>query len=208
METTSELSVQSGPPRAAPGRLELVRQFVNTADLAEGTDELDGLDALAAWLRERSLIGPRERLAPDDLQRALAVREALRDLLEHRSHGALDEAAVQALNAVPAGALLRVAFDRHGSPQLEPVAGGLDRALGELFAIIHTAAVDGSWDRLKVCADDGCRWAYYDQSRNRSRSWCNMASCGNRAKARSYRQRQRPAGGQPPGQPASERPPR
>jgi len=202
METTSDLSVPSGPPRSAPGRLELVRQFVNTADLADGTDEFDGLDALAAWLRERSLIGPREHLAPEDLQRALAVREALRDLLEYRSGGALDEP-VHALNAAPAGALLRVAFDRQGTPQLEPVAGGLDRALGELFAIIHTAAVDGSWDRLKVCADDGCRWAYYDQSRNRSRSWCNMASCGNRAKARSYRQRQRPAAGQPPGQPAS-----
>ena len=202
MQTTSDLSVPSGPARSAPGRLELVRQFVNTADLADGTDEFDGLDALAAWLRERSLIGPRERLAPEDLQRALVVREALRDLLEYRSGGALDEP-VHLLNAVPAGALLRVAFDRQGTPQLEPVAGGLDRALGELFAIIHTAAVDGSWDRLKVCADDGCRWAYYDQSRNRSRSWCNMASCGNRAKARSYRQRQRPAAGQSPGQPAS-----
>jgi predicted RNA-binding Zn ribbon-like protein len=201
MQTTSDPSVPSGPPRSAPGRLELVRQFVNTADLADGKDELDGLDALAAWLRERALIGPRERLAPDDLQRALGVREALRDLLENRSGGALDEAAVHALNAVPAGALLRVVFDRQGTPQLESVAGGLDRALGELFAIIHAAAVDGSWDRLKVCADDGCRWAFYDQSRNRSRSWCNMASCGNRAKARSYRQRQRPAGGPPPGQP-------
>ena len=190
MQTTSDLSVPSGPPRSAPGRLELVRQFVNTADLADGTDELDGLDALAAWLRERSLIGPRERLAPEDLQRALAVREALRDLLEYRSGGALDEP-VHVLNAVPAGALLRVAFDRQGTPSLEPVAGGLDRALGELFAIIHTAAVDGKWDRLKVCADDGCRWAYYDQSRNRSRSWCNMAVCGNRSKAREYRRRQR-----------------
>ena len=204
MEATSDPSVPAGPPRSAPGRLELVRQFVNTADLAAGADELEGLDGLAAWLRERALIGPGDHLAPDDRQRALAVREALRDLLENRSGGSPDEAAVRALNAAGAGALLRVAFDRHGTPQPEPVAGGLDRALGELFAIIHSAAVDGTWDRLKVCADDGCRWAFYDHSRNRSRSWCNMASCGNRAKARSYRRRHSAAGGrQPPARPAS-----
>ena len=204
MQATPDPTVPSGPRRSAPGRLELVREFVNTADLAAGEDELAGPDALRAWLRERALIGPRDRLAPEDLQRALAVREALRDLLEHRSGGSLGEPAVRALNAVPAGALLRVAFDRHGAPRLEPVNGGLDRALAELFAIIHGAALDGTWDRLKVCADDGCRWAYYDHSRNHSRSWCNMASCGNRAKARSYRRRHSPAGGQqPPAHPTS-----
>jgi len=203
MHATSDPSVPPGQRRSAPGRLELVRQFVNTADLAAGTDEFEGLDGLRAWLRERALIGTGERLGPDDRQRALAVREALRDLLENRSGGSLDEAAVRALNEAGAGGLLRVAFDRHGTPQLEPVAGGLDRALGELFAIIHDAAVDGTWDRLKVCGDDGCRWAFYDHSRNRSRSWCNMASCGNRAKARSYRRRHSSAAGrQPPGQPA------
>jgi predicted RNA-binding Zn ribbon-like protein len=204
MQASTDPSVPAGPPRSAPGRLELVREFVNTADLADGADQLSELDGLRRWLRERALIGPADRLAPDDLQRALAVREALRDLLETRSGGSLDEAAVRALNAAGTGALLRVTFDPHGSPQHEPVAGGLDRALGELFAIIHSAAVDGTWDRLKVCADDGCRWAFYDQSRNRSRSWCNMASCGNRAKARSYRRRHSAATGrQPPAQPAS-----
>lgn len=198
MPTTTDPSPPPAQRRSAPGRLELVREFLNTADLAAGEDELAEPDTLRAWLRERALIGPRDRLAPGDSERALAVREALRDLLEHRSGGSPGEPAVHALNAVPAGALLRVAFDRHGTPQLEPVAGGLDRALGELFAIIHGAAIDGTWDRLKVCADDGCRWAYYDHSRNHSRSWCNMASCGNRAKARSYRRRHSAAGAQPP----------
>ena len=70
-----------------------------------------------------------------------------------------------------------------------------DRALAELFAIIALAEVDGSWSRLKVCADHQCLWAFYDQSKNRSRSWCNMAVCGNRAKAR--RRRQKVAGTHP-----------
>jgi predicted RNA-binding Zn ribbon-like protein len=198
MEATPNPSVPAGPPRSAPGRLELVRDFVNTADLAEGTDKLTELDGLAAWLRERGLLRAGDRLELDDVARALAVREALRDLLEHRAGGSPDAAAAGVLNAAAAGALLRVAFDRHGTAQPQPVAGGLDRALGELFAIIYGAGIDGTWDRLKVCADDGCRWAFFDHSRNRSRSWCNMASCGNRAKARSYRSRRSAAAGRQP----------
>jgi predicted RNA-binding Zn ribbon-like protein len=74
-----------------------------------------------------------------------------------------------------------------------PVARGLDHALAEFCAIIETAAVEGTWARLKVCAQDSCMYAFYDRSKNRSGSWCSMAVCGNRAKARSYRERQRSA---------------
>src|ERR1700681_4375063 len=112
MEAAAESTVVAGPRRDAPGELELVRQFINTADLAPGEDELGDLEALRAWLRERQLIGPRERLAPGDLERALEVREALRGLLESRSRGSVDDDALRSLNAVSAGALLRIAFDR------------------------------------------------------------------------------------------------
>ncbi|MGZ6979737.1 MAG: CGNR zinc finger domain-containing protein, partial [Acidimicrobiia bacterium] len=43
----------------------------------------------------------------------------------------------------------------------------------------------------KACRHDECQWAFYDRSRNRSGQWCVMAVCGNRNKARSYRERQR-----------------
>ncbi len=62
--------------------------------------------------------------------------------------------------------------------------------IGRALAIIARAAADGTWERLKVCPADDCRWAFYDFSRNHSRTWCSMSSCGNRAKARSYRSRQ------------------
>jgi predicted RNA-binding Zn ribbon-like protein len=189
--------------RAAPGRLELVRQFINTADLEPGEDELTDLPALMAWLRERRLIGARERLESGDLERALEVREALRQVLADRGAGeAIDERAIRALNAHPACVQMRVRFDAAGAPRLEPVGGGLEGALAELFAVIERAAADGSWGRLKVCADHGCRWAFYDNSKNRSRSWCNMAVCGNRAKAREFRRRRRSGGAeQGPGSP-------
>jgi predicted RNA-binding Zn ribbon-like protein len=48
----------------------------------------------------------------------------------------------------------------------------------------------GTWDRLKACRQETCRWAFYDNTKNRSGVWCTMEVCGNRAKARSYRERQ------------------
>ena len=62
----------------------------------------------------------------------------------------------------------------------------LDR---DLLAIVAEAEADGTWRRMKACP--ACGWAFYDRSRNRSRTWCAMAICGNRAKARSYRERHR-----------------
>jgi predicted RNA-binding Zn ribbon-like protein len=50
---------------------------------------------------------------------------------------------------------------------------------------------EGTWERLKVCPAHDCLWAFYDSSRNRSGHWCSMKVCGNRAKARSYRERHR-----------------
>jgi hypothetical protein len=63
-------------------------------------------------------------------------------------------------------------------------SGPVERVLAVL------AADGGTWERLKVCRADDCQWAFYDTSRNRSRTWCSMSDCGNRAKARAYRARQ------------------
>jgi len=52
------------------------------------------------------------------------------------------------------------------------------------------AKEEGIWSRLKVCPNEACQWAFYDRSRNRSGRWCMMEVCGNRMKARSFRQRQ------------------
>jgi predicted RNA-binding Zn ribbon-like protein len=40
--------------------------------------------------------------------------------------------------------------------------------------------------RLHACASDTCRWLFLDTSKNRTRRWCDMKTCGNRAKARRY----------------------
>jgi predicted RNA-binding Zn ribbon-like protein len=48
-----------------------------------------------------------------------------------------------------------------------------------------------SVDRVRECASSTCTWLFIDDSRNRRRRWCDMASCGNRAKARRYYERHR-----------------
>jgi predicted RNA-binding Zn ribbon-like protein len=175
----------------APGRLELVRAFLNTADVNEEIEELSDSRALRAWLRRSGLIDSRTALGAGDVERAIEVREALRDLLEGRSHGIPIDNALRSLNVRSGDAPLRVSFNDHGEPGLDPATGGLDGAFAQLFAIIHAASLEGTWARLKVCAAHDCRWAFYDSSKNRRGTWCNMASCGNRAKARSYRERRR-----------------
>jgi predicted RNA-binding Zn ribbon-like protein len=70
--------------------------------------------------------------------------------------------------------------------------GGVRGALAAIAASVTGA----SWNRLKVCAEDTCQWAFVDASRNRSRSWCSMRVCGNRTKTRAYRARKQ--GSRPP----------
>jgi predicted RNA-binding Zn ribbon-like protein len=66
---------------------------------------------------------------------------------------------------------------------------GIDRPIGELLIAVTSSMAAGSWDRLKVCANEACQLAFYDSSRNRSARWCSMARCGNRMKGRAYRER-------------------
>jgi predicted RNA-binding Zn ribbon-like protein len=67
--------------------------------------------------------------------------------------------------------------------------GTLADGLLALLLIIRDAQADGSWDRLKLCANPDCRWAFYDRTHSRRGAWCDMASCGNRLKNRNLRAR-------------------
>jgi len=47
----------------------------------------------------------------------------------------------------------------------------------------------GEFERLKQCPNHGCGWLFYDRSKNNSRRWCDMATCGNQNKGRRFRAR-------------------
>ena len=60
-------------------------------------------------------------------------------------------------------------------------------ALARVIAPLVEALAAGDTDRFRICANDGCRWVFEDTSRGGRRRWCDMSSCGNRAKVRRYR---------------------
>jgi predicted RNA-binding Zn ribbon-like protein len=173
---------------AAPGDLALVERFVNTADLEGGTDALADPAALSAWLREAGLAEWGDTFDEAGRNRMIAVREALRSLLLSNHGEPVDPAAVEVLDRAAA---LEVAFAADGTARLAPAGHGVDGAVATLLGIVARAQAAGTWSRLKACPAENCGWAFYDSSRNRSRAWCSMSVCGNRAKARSYRARQR-----------------
>jgi predicted RNA-binding Zn ribbon-like protein len=174
---------------ALPSEVLVILDLLNTLDLEDGSEKLTSPAALEAWLSDRDLIGPSDRLGSADLARVVELREALRDLLAARGGEGPDPSALEALNRACRSVRLVVSFNLSGRPSLGPESGGIEGVLARLLAILHRSEAEGSLDRLKVCAEDSCRWAFYDQSRNRSRSWCSMAVCGNRNKARAFRSR-------------------
>jgi predicted RNA-binding Zn ribbon-like protein len=174
----------------APGELELVRQFLNTHDVEEGVDEIADPDGLRAWLADHDL-GTSAQLEAADVERAAAMRESLRALTFANNGEPLEPEAVPTLNSLAADAHLLVRFDDHGHTVLTPAGEGAEAALGELLAVVFRSMAEGTWPRLKACRDETCQWAFYDRSKNRSATWCSMEVCGNRAKARAYRERRR-----------------
>lgn len=174
--------------RPAPGDLALVQVFLNTVDIEGGEETLASPAELERWLRRHGLLEPAAPLTDADLRLAIQVREALRRLAYANHEGVADPEGAAVLDRVAANARLRVRFG-DGGMRLEPELPGIDGALARLLSIVYAATVQGTWPRLKACRRETCRWAFYDGSRNRSSSWCSMAVCGNREKARSYRRR-------------------
>ncbi|MFC7550015.1 CGNR zinc finger domain-containing protein [Plantactinospora sp. GCM10030261] len=167
-----------------PGAARLVRDFVNTYEPQEDAESLTSPDQLRAWFARRHLLPAGARLRPADLATARTVREGLRAvLLDHAGHTG-DPAALDALDRALTDVPVRLTF-ADGGPRLATAGGPhLAAALAGIVDAIRQCGEDGSWRRLKVCARDTCRWAYYDASRNQARRWCSMAGCGNYVKMR------------------------
>jgi predicted RNA-binding Zn ribbon-like protein len=181
--------MEPGERAPAPGGLRVVQAFVNTNDLEGAQDALGSPAQLQEWLAHHGLPSGDCMITPEDFATAIAVREALRSLALANTGASAHDHAITTLNQV-GGLALRVSFDAQGVAHLEPGDTGVMGALSVLLAHVYTAMVNGTWARLKACGNDTCRWVFYDQSKNRSGTWCTMAICGDKLKARAYRKRQ------------------
>jgi predicted RNA-binding Zn ribbon-like protein len=172
---------------AAPGDLELVRDFVNTLDFLPATDELDAPASLASWLIEHRLVGTLATLTDEDLARARSLREALRALALANAGFPLPAEAAEDFDAAVGSVRLRTQAAEAGRVELCPAeAEGLEHAIGRLVATVFVAQQDGTWPRLKACAE--CQWVLYDHTKNYSAAWCG-SQCGARVRARRHRKR-------------------
>jgi predicted RNA-binding Zn ribbon-like protein len=177
------------PVTPAPEPLEDVRQFVNTLDIETGQDQISDTAGLRRWFAEHGLDAAH---APSsaDVERALVLREALREALAaNDDRSDVPTCARDVINASAARANLTVEFTTDRTWRTTSHARGTDGAFGVLLGIVVDAMTDGTWRRLKVCANDVCRWAFYDNSRARTAKWCSMQVCGNRVKQQAWRDR-------------------
>jgi predicted RNA-binding Zn ribbon-like protein len=162
----------------------MVQAFLNTVDLEDGSEEFATSESLAAWIAERVPVAGAS-FTEDDRLRAMSMREALRDFVQGDVSGDAARTLQQALDAIP----FTLCIDGEDGPHLEATNTGIDAFLARIVADVYRAMIDGTWERLKICRNDVCRWAFYDASKNHSGVWCSMSTCGSKAKARAYRTR-------------------
>lgn len=180
-------------PKPAPGRLALVQDFVNTLNMERGTEELRGPEDARNWLAGRGLLGPTVGVTQPEFRRLVEFRESLRGLLAAHNHAPAEQSAgVHGLVTLVRSSTLNVTFGPDGEAHLVPTnsqSGDVDCAIAVMLAIIFRATVEGTWGRLKACRSERCRWIFFDNTKNRSGTWCVMDVCGSRAKMREYRRR-------------------
>jgi predicted RNA-binding Zn ribbon-like protein len=177
----------------APDGLRLTQELANTIGVAKsalGQDLLGDtataqtwLDAqLAGWAERHGGTAPRIELTGRSLRQLQQLRDRVRALLR----AGTDAAAGMPVTAVD------LAVTADGSA-LTPRGDGLAWLTGAVAIELHLAGLAGQRHRLKVCRNQRCGVAFHDQSKNNSRAWHDVSTCGNKANVRAYRERQREA---------------
>jgi predicted RNA-binding Zn ribbon-like protein len=190
----------TGPHAAS---IETALDFVNTRELEHGevVDRLPTTDEAFAWFVEHGLVHGRPAASDHqsgrpEIATVRAVREALRELLDANDEGRAPEAAALATvnRALRHRELVELTVGPDGiALDHRHVGDPIDEALARLAEPIARELGTGERDRLRVCDSETCRWVFHDTSRTGRRRWCDMATCGNRAKAARHRARLRGA---------------
>jgi predicted RNA-binding Zn ribbon-like protein len=196
---------------------DLSLDFTNTVS---GNRETDGLEKdkltsyaeLVSWSRQAGIFtseearhllteaGRRPSEAAAALASAIELREAIYKLFSTVSHGRQPSAA--ALRAFNSGLSRAMARSRINFVDgayhwgWEPDERALDRMIWPVARAAADLLTSGDLERVRGCSGDDCGWIFVDRSKNRSRHWCDMRDCGNRAKVKRFYRRKRDAGEQ------------
>ncbi|CAG0935007.1 hypothetical protein TFLX_03831 [Thermoflexales bacterium] len=187
----------------------LCLDFSNTMDWHASEHPVESLtsyEALIAWTRAVNLLPERTaqqllRVAnqhPTEaarvLDRAVALREAIYHIFSAAAAGKSPSADDQAAFNVEFSRSLAKSRLAWTKTTFEWGRQGEDGDLDQMLWWIMRSATDllisEDIQRVGECADDrGCGWLFYDTSRNRTRQWCSMRGCGNRAKAKRHQEK-------------------
>jgi len=182
--------------------------FVNSEATATDADALEDFEGLVHWLERAGVIdadrgaGMRRRAQQQPAGAAAAlvdarrVRAALRTLAEGGARVPGERAeAVSEINRVlgRSAGTRRLEMRSDGTFARSFVPGG-DAFAGLMIPLVESAAdslIHAEFSRVRQCAGAQCRRVFYDATKNRGRRWCDMATCGNRAKAARHRARRK-----------------
>ncbi len=150
-------------------------------------------DEEAQYLQQRAAQQP--AAASESLIKAIDLREAIyRILAAIANERPAEDADLALLNNWLAETAGRLQVTQTASGFAWHWRGKEQTLAWMLWPVVQSAAellLSPELDQVKQCDDDrGCGWLFLDTSRNRSRRWCSMQSCGNRAKVRRYRRQQ------------------
>ena len=184
--------------------VETTFDFLNTLDYDDGfpNEKLPTLEVVLTWFADQGLIHQegldrmrrnavaRPRVAARDLERVRAVRAALREVadsvVEHRA--ARKDAIATVNRALHARQVIELEPSPDGvNVDHRHVGDPIDDSLARLSEALVAELTAGHPERIHICDNDTCRWLFYDTSRTGRRRWCDMATCGNRAKAARHR---------------------
>lgn len=168
-----------------------ITTLINSAPPAADTDELDSVDALRGFVQEH-LITEVETPTARDLEAIQGVRSQLRAVFVAPDEGSRTDV----VNGLLAGARITPRLSDHDGLGLHlhffPPFATLDEHLvADCAMALAIMLTSGEGDRLKVCGAPDCSRVMVDNSRNRSRNFCDSGRCGNRVNAAAYRERQR-----------------
>jgi predicted RNA-binding Zn ribbon-like protein len=214
MSTAPSPSVTPSHPGIPHGHqvdLETGLAFVNTLEYQKGkpVDNLDSPATALHWLFANDLLhrymlqAELDRVGRDPqagdrmLGRIRRVRVAMREVADAAvERRPADKRQVDELNRA-----LRTHYVTYLVPGPDGVSldhrhegDPIDGALGRLAESIAREVSQGHPERLRICANEDCRWVFNDTSRTGTRKWCDMSTCGNRAKVARHRARKREEG--------------
>ena len=181
-----------GSTRRASGT-EWIAGFADLIDWLEAAEAVTA--GQAARLRRAGAASP--RAAAQVWARAIKFREALFRVLNAKAEGGNvareDLSDIEAEHA-RAGSFARLSWAGEGYRwSLDPSAAALDAAMQPLVESAVSLLTSAKLERLRRCGNSTCYWLFIDETRNHSRRWCEMASCGNIVKVRRHRERARSA---------------